>query len=363
MLVFEKRSHKKHSNLFVSIVVLLMIVIFSITTEAETLEQGIYTIENNVSHDNSVGEGMARSYTEVLSDVEVNEQGIFETIKLNNTQFMEKLTIKVAGNQVPYEVTTYKNNVKGLRFKVPNLEAQIKVGLYVIPMDTSVEYLVTVKPQTLKLVKKKETVTKQEPQKLVVKKEEAPSKKPAVKKEEAPSKKPVVKKEEASSKKPVVKKEEVSSKKLEIQEKTEPSKKETSAKTPNSTEEEKVDKKEDVISTVSKTSTGEVPSEEKKEADRETGKEIDKEVDREEGKETDKEVDKEVGGETGKETEEKTKQMLENKDSHREEDKEVEEKSTSSLQNPNKSSNTSLWITLAFIVGAGLLVIKKVRSK
>ena len=102
----------------VCIMIILCAMFLTVTTWAQSLENGTYTISNNVSHDNPVGEGMARSYTEATSDVEVNDNGIYVSLGFNNTQFMGDFTITVDGSNVSYETTTLANNMKKLKFKL-----------------------------------------------------------------------------------------------------------------------------------------------------------------------------------------------------------------------------------------------------
>lgn len=146
------------------IIAVLFTTLLTVVTWGQTLDKGTYTISNTVSHDNPVGQGMARSYTEETSDVEVNDSGIFVTLGFNNTQYMGDFTISVGGSKVTYETTTHANNIKKLKFKVPSLGSSIKVGLYVTAMDTNVEYTVTLNESSLKLIKKAETAPVPTPQ-------------------------------------------------------------------------------------------------------------------------------------------------------------------------------------------------------
>lgn len=130
-----------------------------------SLENGTYTLTNNVTHDNPVGQGMARSYTEEQSDLVVSKDGLWFTLGFNNTQYMGEFTIKVNGSQTSYEVVYNSNNIKKLKFKIPSLDATITVGMPVIPMNTEVEYTVTLNKGSLKLIEKEavEEVKSEEP--------------------------------------------------------------------------------------------------------------------------------------------------------------------------------------------------------
>ena len=160
-MTFKQTKSERHlrntlRRLSTPIITILFAMLLTVVTWGQTLEKGIYSITNSVSHDNPVGQGMARSYTEEISDVEVNDSGIFVTLGFNNTQYMGDFTISVGGSKVTYETTIHANNIKKLKFKVPSLSSSIKVGLHVIPMNTTVEYTVTLNEGSLKLIEKAE---------------------------------------------------------------------------------------------------------------------------------------------------------------------------------------------------------------
>lgn len=139
---------------FSKTVILLFAMLLPVVAWAH--ENGIYTVSNEVSHDNPVGQGMARSYTEAISDVEITDSGTFVTLAFNNTQYMGEFSLSVNGSSVSYEQSSAGNNIKKLRFQVPDLNARITVGLFVIPMDTNVEYTVTFNEGSLKLIQAEE---------------------------------------------------------------------------------------------------------------------------------------------------------------------------------------------------------------
>lgn len=154
-----------------TLVILGMLLGLSPVAFAQTsLENGTYTLSNNVTHDNPVGQGMARSYTEEQSDLVVSKDGLWLTLGFNNTQYMGEFTIKVNGSQTSYDVVYNSNNIKKLKFKIPSLDATISVGMYVVPMNTEVEYTVTLNQGSLKLVEK-EVVEEVKPEEPVTKPE------------------------------------------------------------------------------------------------------------------------------------------------------------------------------------------------
>lgn len=164
-----------------TLVILGMLLGLSPVAFAQTsLENGTYTLTNNVAHDNPVGQGMARSYTEEQSDLVVSKDGLWFTLGFNNTQYMGEFTIKVNGSQTSYEVIYNSNNIKKLKFKIPSLDATIAVGMPVIPMNTEVEYTVTLNQGSLKLIEKEavEEVKEVKPEESMVKPESSSSNSP-----------------------------------------------------------------------------------------------------------------------------------------------------------------------------------------
>ena len=158
MICIQAKGHlspmiRNLSKITTTLIVSMLLIVIA---WGQTVDQGIYTITNNVMHDNPVGQGMARSYTEEQSDIEVNDSGIFLSLSFNNTQYMGELSISVDGSEVQYETISKENNIKTLKFKINSVNSEIKVGLYVFPMDTNVEYTVTLNPNSLKLIQKTE---------------------------------------------------------------------------------------------------------------------------------------------------------------------------------------------------------------
>lgn len=58
--------------------------LFSVTILGADLGKGTYTIQNETYHDNPVGAGMSRSYTEAQSKVEVTESGTYIHLGFND---------------------------------------------------------------------------------------------------------------------------------------------------------------------------------------------------------------------------------------------------------------------------------------
>lgn len=150
------------------------------------LENGTYTIKNQIYHDSQIGQGMARSYTEGESELNMSSDGLFATVGFNNTQFMGDFKVTINSKSVSYEmvVNDGTTNIKKIKFLIPSVDAKVTIGLYVIPMDTEVSYGLTFDKESLKLIEKeavKEIEESAQPEET-----KAGSTKPAVIKPESP---------------------------------------------------------------------------------------------------------------------------------------------------------------------------------
>ena len=126
------------------------------------LENGTYTIRNQIYHDSQIGQGMARSYTEEESELKMSSDGLFATVGFNNTQFMGDFKVTINSKSVSYEtvVNDGTTNIKKIKFLIPSVDEKVTIGLYVIPMDTEVSYGLTFDKESLKLIEKEAESTK-----------------------------------------------------------------------------------------------------------------------------------------------------------------------------------------------------------
>ena len=83
----------------INTLIIAMMMLLSITVFGSTLEKGTYSIQNETYHENAVGAGMSRSYTETTSGIEVNNNGIYATITMNTTSVMGDFTVKVRSEE------------------------------------------------------------------------------------------------------------------------------------------------------------------------------------------------------------------------------------------------------------------------
>lgn len=123
---------------------------------SSNLENGTYTIKNQIHHDSQIGQGMARSYTEEESELKMSSDGLFATVGFNNTQFMGDFKVTINSKSVSYELVSNDSatNIKKIQFPIPSVDTKVIIGLYVIPMSTEVSYELTFDKGSLKLVEK-----------------------------------------------------------------------------------------------------------------------------------------------------------------------------------------------------------------
>lgn len=122
-------------------------------TENKVTKGKLYTIENKVVHKSQTGVDMARKYLNKISDLEEIDGKTYLTLTFTGQEFMKDHKITVNGKDANYKVVSKNGDSIKLRFEIPNLDADIKVSLYVIPMGRNVEFNVELLKDTKKFVK------------------------------------------------------------------------------------------------------------------------------------------------------------------------------------------------------------------
>lgn len=112
----------------------------------------VYTIENEVYHENATGMTMARQYLNSTSKVEEVNGKYYITMTFTGVEYMNNHQIYVNGSKVDAETVESTSSKIALRFAVESLSDSIKVGTYVIPMGRSIEFDVKMLEDTLTLV-------------------------------------------------------------------------------------------------------------------------------------------------------------------------------------------------------------------
>ena len=125
----------------------------STVTENKVTKGKLYTIENKVVHKSQTGVDMARKYLNKISDLEEIDGKTYLTLTFTGQEFMKDHKISVNGKDANYKVVSKNGDSIKLRFETPNLDADIEVSLYVIPMGRNVEFNVELLKDTKKFVK------------------------------------------------------------------------------------------------------------------------------------------------------------------------------------------------------------------
>ncbi|HAT4172072.1 TPA: LPXTG cell wall anchor domain-containing protein [Clostridium perfringens] len=125
----------------------------STVTENKVTKGKLYTIENKVVHKSQTGVDMARKYLNKISDLEEIDGKTYLTLTFTGQEFIKDHKITVNGKDANYKVVSKNGDSIKLRFEIPNLDADIKVSLYVIPMGRNVEFNVELLKDTKKFVK------------------------------------------------------------------------------------------------------------------------------------------------------------------------------------------------------------------
>lgn len=125
----------------------------STVAENKVTKGKLYTIENKVVHKSQTGVDMARKYLNKISDLEEIDGKTYLTLTFTGQEFMKDHKITVNGKDANYKVVSKNGDSIKLRFEIPNLDADIKISLYVIPMGRNVEFNVELLKDTKKFVK------------------------------------------------------------------------------------------------------------------------------------------------------------------------------------------------------------------
>ena len=124
------------------------------TVVGDTVVKGkLYTIQNNVVHNNETGRQMARKYLNQISKVEDIDGQLYLTLTFTGVDLMNNHKFYVNGSLVNHQVTSSSSTSKSYRFKISSLKDDIKVSAYIIPMSRSVEFDVQLLESTYTFVK------------------------------------------------------------------------------------------------------------------------------------------------------------------------------------------------------------------
>ena len=118
----------------------------------ETVKGKLYTIKNEVIHENQTGKEMARKYLNSTSKIEEINGELYLTLTFTGTDLMNNHKFYVNGKSVSYTSST-SGNSKSYRFKINSLNDDIKVSAFIVPMSRNVEFGVKLLKDTYTFVK------------------------------------------------------------------------------------------------------------------------------------------------------------------------------------------------------------------
>ena len=118
----------------------------------ETVKGKLYTIKNEVVHENQTGKEMARKYLNSTSKIEEINGELYLTLTFTGTDLMNNHKFYVNGKAVSYTSST-SGNSKSYRFKISSLNDDIKVSAFIVPMSRNVEFGVKLLKDTYTFVK------------------------------------------------------------------------------------------------------------------------------------------------------------------------------------------------------------------
>ena len=121
--------------------------------ESSAVKGKLYTIQNQIISSSSTGQQMARKYTSSTTKIEEIDGKMYATLTFTGVDLMSNHKIYVNGSVVSHSITSKTSSSVSLRFAIPNVNADIKVQAYIIPMGSTVTYGVKLLESTLKFVK------------------------------------------------------------------------------------------------------------------------------------------------------------------------------------------------------------------
>ena len=112
----------------------------------------VYTIENQVYHENATGMAMARQYLNSTSKVEDINGKRYVTMTFTGVEYMNNHQIYVNGSKVSHSIVSSTGDSVSIKFTIASLNDAISVKTYVVPMARDVEFGVELLLDTMTLV-------------------------------------------------------------------------------------------------------------------------------------------------------------------------------------------------------------------
>ena len=110
-------------------------------------------MKNEVLSDNATGKSMARKYLNSTTKIEEVNGKMYATLTFTGVDLMNNHKIYVNGSLVNHTITSKTSSAVSIRFAIPNVNADIKVQVHVVPMNSTVTFGVKLLKDTLTFVK------------------------------------------------------------------------------------------------------------------------------------------------------------------------------------------------------------------
>lgn len=123
------------------------------TVENTTVKGKLYTIKNEVISDNATGKAMARKYLNSTTKIEEIDGKMYATLTFTGVELMNNHKIYVNGSLVSHTITSKTSSQISIRFAIPDVNADIEVEVFVVPMNSTVKFGVKLLEDTLTFVK------------------------------------------------------------------------------------------------------------------------------------------------------------------------------------------------------------------
>ena len=123
------------------------------TVENNLVKGKLYTIKNEIISDNATGKAMARKYLNSTTKIEEVNGKMYATLTFTGVNLMSNHKIYVNGSVVNHTITSKTSSSVSIRFAIPNVNADIKVQVFVVPMNSTVTFGVKLLEDTLTFVK------------------------------------------------------------------------------------------------------------------------------------------------------------------------------------------------------------------
>lgn len=122
-------------------------------TENTTVKGKLYTVKNEVLSDNATGKSMARKYLNSTTKIEEVNGKMYATLTFTGVELMNSHKIYVNGSLVNHTITSKTSSSVSIRFAIQDVNADIKVQVHVVPMNSTVTFGVKLLKDTLTFVK------------------------------------------------------------------------------------------------------------------------------------------------------------------------------------------------------------------